>query len=612
MTVSGPESKRSNDGPASDEVDSFLKEVAHAPTVTLPSVQRGSDGEDPEKLAHFTVLGRIGEGGMGIVYRARDEKLGRIVALKVLPREFEAHEMRRKRFMREARAAAAITHPNIVTVYEIGESLGRVFIAMELVDGRRLRALMSRGPMPVAEALRLMLEIVAGVAKAHAAGIVHRDLKPENTLVTSDSHVKLLDFGLAKQLSAEELVVTRTGEGAILGTPGYMSPEQMQGRPATPAADVFALGVILYELLTERRPFKGKNLPQLVCSIDKDVPRAPSRLNPRVPGALDGIVARCLSKDPGDRYPDARALLEELSSVTPPPPSAVVRRSRRRAAMVGVVALVLGIAAAAAVVVGRRIHLARQREAPRASAPEQDVAILGPLPSSVEEGEPMPWAPPPDGELHLWSSALHRGQARSDLSRYCGPFVQNAPELRQADSVDDLEARWLAAPADELPPAQVEFCRSQKVVDSLRYHFGVMRLTAEARDELTQLARDISAAATRRLARGETPFCPSGAPVPREIDGPGFKYQPARSDWMDDPGWSCVASAWEAASFLSTGPIEFQYRFDTTATTFAVSGRKFYELYSKLWDVTITLTGTVKDGQVFTSPDADEKWAKVY
>jgi serine/threonine-protein kinase len=336
----------SNDGPPSDEADSFLKEVAHAPTVTLPSVQRGSDGEDPEKLAHFTVLGRIGAGGMGIVYRAKDEKLGRIVALKVLPREFEADEVRRKRFMREARAAAALTHPNIVTVYEIGESLGRVFIAMELVDGRRLRALMNRGPMPVAEALRLMLEIVAGVAKAHAAGVVHRDLKPENTLVTPDSHVKLLDFGLAKQLSAEELVVTRTGEGTILGTPGYMSPEQMQGRPATPAADVFALGVILYELLTERRPFKGKTVPQLVCSIDKDVPSAPSRLNPRVPGALDEIVARCLSKDPGDRYPDARALLEELSSVTPPPPSAVVRRSRRRAVMVGVGALALGIAAA--------------------------------------------------------------------------------------------------------------------------------------------------------------------------------------------------------------------------------------------------------------------------
>jgi eukaryotic-like serine/threonine-protein kinase len=343
--------------------------------LTLPSAQASDEGA--EKLAHFTILGPLGEGGMGIVYRARDEKLGRVVALKVLPTEFEADEKSRNRFIREARSAAAVTHPNIVTVFEIGEAQGRVFIAMELVQGRSLRALMEEGPVPVPTALRLAIQLVAGVAKAHEAGVVHRDLKPENALVTAEQHVKVLDFGLAKQSEVEGTLVTVTVTGTgelVLGTPAYMSPEQMRAQTVTPATDVFALGVILYELLTGHRPFTGNNLPQLVRSIERDAPKPPSSVDARIPAAFDAVVAKCLAKEPAQRYANAGALLAELhkleaapsrgqdATVAEKPPAdspreraRVPARAARPSWVMQVVpaAIVLAVAIAAAVALGR-------------------------------------------------------------------------------------------------------------------------------------------------------------------------------------------------------------------------------------------------------------------
>jgi serine/threonine-protein kinase len=349
--VTGPGDKDNRDDvPASSATDSLLKGVAAAPERTMPSPRgAGAGAGDAERFAHFTVLGRLGEGGMGIVYRARDEKLGRVVALKVLPPEFEADEGKRQRLLREARVAAAVTHPNLTTIHEIGESEGRIFIAMELVEGRPLRDLLGDRSMPVGTLLHLMTQIAAGVAKAHAAGIVHRDLKPENILVGDDNHAKVLDFGLAKR-PADALLVTGTGEGMLMGTPAYMAPEQAHGKPVTAATDVFALGVLLHEMLTSQRPFTGKNLPQLFRAIERDTPAAPSSVNPLVPAAFDGIVARCLAKEPAERYPDAQALLEDLrkleasssrlslestversvggDSLVTPAPSTVPRRAR--------------------------------------------------------------------------------------------------------------------------------------------------------------------------------------------------------------------------------------------------------------------------------------------
>jgi hypothetical protein len=317
--VSPPKDEREEEGrPApsepSDSVDDFLRNVAAAPFRTMPSATTGGE-PDPHRLAHFHVVERIGEGGMGIVYRATDEKLGRVVALKVLPQAFESDPVRRGRFLREARSAAAVTHQNVATVYEVGESAGRVYIAMELVEGRTLRAILGDGPMPVRRALDVASQIAAGVSKAHAAGIVHRDLKPDNVIVGAGDLLKVLDFGLAKRPQAKGELVTQSGDDMVLGTPAYMPPEQARGEEIGPPADVFSLGVILYEMLAARRPFAGKTTAQILAAVERDTPATPSSINPQVPAVLDRIVTRCLAKKPADRYADAAALVEALSAV---------------------------------------------------------------------------------------------------------------------------------------------------------------------------------------------------------------------------------------------------------------------------------------------------------
>jgi eukaryotic-like serine/threonine-protein kinase len=281
------------------------------------------DDVDPVRLAHFRILGRLGRGGMGIVYRAEDEKLQRVVALKVLPPAFEADRDRRARFLREARAAAAVSHPNIASVHEIGESDGRVFIAMELVEGRTLRAMLASGPIAVADAVRIATQIARGLAKAHQAHIVHRDLKPDNVIVGEDLHTKILDFGLAKVTSSEpaetpsalERQETATREGMLVGTPQYMSPEQAKGRTLDPTSDIFSFGIVLYEMVTGRRPFEGPSITEIIIAIDRDAPRPVSDANPLVPAPLVRVIDRCLEKDPARRYPDGRALADDLASL---------------------------------------------------------------------------------------------------------------------------------------------------------------------------------------------------------------------------------------------------------------------------------------------------------
>jgi len=331
--VSPPKEDREEEGGASspsdpsDSVDDFLRDVAAAPLRTMPSARTGGGDDDPTRLAHFQIVERIGAGGMGIVYRASDEKLDRVVALKVLPSGFETDPVRRGRFLREARSAAAVTHPNVATVYEVGESGGRVFIAMELVEGRPLRALLGDRPLHVHRALAIASQIAAGVSKAHAAGIVHRDLKPDNVIVGAEDQLKVLDFGLAKRPQAKSELITQSSEDLVLGTPAYMSPEQARGEELGPPADLFAVGVILYEMLTGRRPFAGRTTGQILAAVERDTPVTPSSLNPQVPAALDRIVTRCLAKDPAERYADAAALLRELKDLDAVPTGPTLPRT---------------------------------------------------------------------------------------------------------------------------------------------------------------------------------------------------------------------------------------------------------------------------------------------
>jgi serine/threonine-protein kinase len=284
-----------------------------------------SEATDPARIAHFRILGRIGRGGMGVVYRAEDESLRRTVALKLLPDT--GNQEKRRRFVREARSAAAVTHPNVAAIHQIGEGDGRVYIAMELVDGENLRARMDRGPLDLATARDLAGQIAGGLAAAHDKGIVHRDLKPENVMITPAGVVKLLDFGLAK--SALELAVRTpsdlegadterfetTDAGNIRGTPDYMSPEQALGEKVDVRSDVFSFGILFYEMLCGTRPFgpfNGANTSATLISIARD-PAPPIRDRARgVDEDTAAVVMRCLAKAPVDRYASASEIAAAL------------------------------------------------------------------------------------------------------------------------------------------------------------------------------------------------------------------------------------------------------------------------------------------------------------
>ena len=256
------------------------------------------------KLGHYEVLSPIGAGAMGEVYRAKDLKLGRDVAIKVLPQEFASDSERLRRFGQEARAASALNHPNIITIHDIGEQAGTHYIAMELVEGKTLREVLEDGPVPTTKMLGFASQVAQGIAKAHAAGIVHRDLKPENLMVTNDGFVKILDFGLAKLLphasdpGSQMATVSKMGTqvGVILGTVQYMSPEQAVGRTVDFRSDQFSFGSILYEMATGKRAFERESMAQTMTAIIESDPEPATSLNPNLPSHLGVIVKRCLAK----------------------------------------------------------------------------------------------------------------------------------------------------------------------------------------------------------------------------------------------------------------------------------------------------------------------------
>ena len=284
-------------------------------------------------LSHYRVDDEIGRGGMGIVYRATDTRLGRPVAIKVLPAESTGDPERTRRFVQEARAASALNHPNIVTIYEIGEDAGNTFIAMELVDGTPLDRLLARGALPVTTALDYATQAASALAAAHARGIIHRDIKPANLVVTTDGRVKVLDFGLAKLIerapSESTLSAVATVPGMVMGTLAYMSPEQAEGQPVDARSDVFSLGAVIYEMLAGRRPFAGSSDAGLITAILRDQPLPLRTLREDTPAAVATIVERALAKNPATRYPNAEMLRAELADAhtrLTRPPDKVWRR----------------------------------------------------------------------------------------------------------------------------------------------------------------------------------------------------------------------------------------------------------------------------------------------
>jgi serine/threonine-protein kinase len=275
-------------------------------------------------FGRYEILDKLGEGAMGVVYRARDLALGRPVALKMLSEEFAAEEELHQRFRREVEAVGQLSHPNIVSVYDMDETDGRLYMAMELLEGDDLRTLIERHvSISLAERVRIFLQICAGLGYAHGRGIVHRDIKPANILVTSSGQVKLLDFGLARLGSRASI----TRRGVILGTPDYMAPEQAQGRAIDARTDLFSAGAVLYEFLTLQKPFRGKTLHAVLYQIISGEPEPVLSANPEVPARLAAIVHRMLAKDPERRYPSLEDVARELRPI-----HAALRRSRSRSA----------------------------------------------------------------------------------------------------------------------------------------------------------------------------------------------------------------------------------------------------------------------------------------
>ena len=276
------------------------------------------------RLGPYEMLSPLGTGGMGEVYRARDARLQREVAVKVLPVELSSDAVRLKRFESEARLASALNHPNIVTIHEVGQSDSTSFIVMELVDGKTLRELLYTGPLPLRKLLSIAAQVADGLAKAHAAGIVHRDLKPENVMVTSDGFVKILDFGLAKlthpdsdggQAEKAQTIPGGTEPGVVMGTVGYMSPEQAAGQRVDFRSDQFSFGSILYEMATGKQAFERATKPELLAAIIRAEPEPIEALNPSVAAPLRWIVARCLAKEPRDRYAATEDLARDLATL---------------------------------------------------------------------------------------------------------------------------------------------------------------------------------------------------------------------------------------------------------------------------------------------------------
>jgi serine/threonine-protein kinase len=263
----------------------------------------------PKRIGRYKILGELGRGAMGVVYKAEDPALDRVVALKTISlAEAEGRKDYEKRFMLEAKAAGKLTHPNIVTIFDFGEEEDLAYMAMELLEGTELRARMRAGAIPAAEAVDIALQVAEGLAFAHEHGIVHRDIKPGNIMLLERGPVKIMDFGIARMRHADH----KTSAGMVLGTPRYMSPEQISGQPVDQRSDIFSLGVVLHEMLTGGSLFAGRDVDQIAHNVTYVEHAPPSRANPDVPQMLDFVVARALKKDPAVRYQDAYEMCADL------------------------------------------------------------------------------------------------------------------------------------------------------------------------------------------------------------------------------------------------------------------------------------------------------------
>jgi len=390
------------------------------------------------RLGPYEILAPLGAGGMGEVYRARDTRLDRTVAVKILPQAVSSSPERRQRFDREARAISSLSHPYICALYDVGQKDGIDFLVMEYIEGESLADRLKRGPLPLNQAMSYGIQVADALDKAHRAGIVHRDLKPANIMLTR-SGAKLLDFGLAKlrgndhegDLTQQSNLPTEpidiTGEGTIVGTFQYMTPEQLEAGQVDARTDIFAFGAVLYEMITGRKAFTGKSRVSLIGAILKDEPPPISRIQPMIPPALDRVVETCLEKDPDERWQSAHDLMRELkwvaesaSEASNRAPAPVRVKNRQRAWMAATAILLLALAAASLVIA----HLRQSAAGTRA------VRFSIPTPNLTGTGDDF--AISPDGGRLAFSAIDSSGKQRLWVRPLDSLSAQPLPETEGA------------------------------------------------------------------------------------------------------------------------------------------------------------------------------------
>jgi len=395
-----------------------------------------------DRLGPYEILAPVGAGGMGEVYKARDARLDRLVAIKILPHDRTGDEDRKRRFVQEAKAASALNHPNIVTIYDIGSENGIDFLVMELVPGKSLDQLIPRGGMRLSEILRAAVQIADAFSKAHAAGIVHRDLKPANVMLTPEGQVKILDFGLAKltqsppsESDATRTIAAHTGEGTVLGTTAYMSPEQAEGKPVDARSDIFAFGSLLYEMSTGQRAFRGDTQMSTISAILRDDPKPASEFRNDIPAQFARVITRCLRKDPARRFQhmaDLKVELEDLKEESDSGklggavPAAKPSKGRRPKTM-------LWIGAAAAVVIAAVVAARLWSDKPVADAPLQAI----PLTSYVGVQDDPSFSPDGSQVAFSWD-----GEKEDNLDIYVKLVGSGAPLRLTTDPAWDGFPSW--------------------------------------------------------------------------------------------------------------------------------------------------------------------------
>src|SRR5580658_1732777 len=397
-----------------------------------------------DKLGPYEILAPIGAGGMGEVYKARDTRLDRLVAIKILPHDKTADEDRKRRFVQEAKAASALNHPNIVTIFDIGSENGIDFLVMELVPGKSLDQLIPRTGMRLSEILRAAVQIADAFSQAHAAGIVHRDLKPANVMLTPESQVKILDFGLAKltqsppsESDTTRTIAAHTDQGTVLGTTAYMSPEQAEGKPVDGRSDIFAFGSLVYEMSTGHRAFHGDTQMSTISAILRDDPKPASELRGDIPAQFARVITRCLRKDPARRFQhmaDLRVELEELKEESDSGKLvAASARSDARPSRTKLSRTLLWIAAAILCILAGVAGARLWTDKPSADAPLQAV----PLTSYTGAADDPSFSPDGTQVAFTWN-----GEKEDNLDIYVKLIGPGAPLRLTTDPAEDGFPNW--------------------------------------------------------------------------------------------------------------------------------------------------------------------------